>query len=256
MTLRRLTLSAALVITLFYTTLILSLFYFFKKDLFLATLLSPRTLFSLRLSLLCATLASLLSLWLGLPAAYALSRFDFPGKRLVDTLLELPLVVSPAALGAMILIFFNQPVGAWLADRGLTFVFAVKGIVLAQFVTTAGLAVRLLKATLDEIPPRYEEVARTLGATPLKAFLTVTLPLSRRGLLSAFVLTWAKALGEFGATITVAGAMPLRTETLPIAIFMHLSTADIPGTAVLTLILVAIGLCVLYGVHRLGERGV
>ena len=255
MNLRRLTLSAALVITLFYIALILSLFYFFKRDLFLETLLSPRTLFSLRLSLLCATLASLLSLWLGLPAAYALSRFDFPGKRLVDTLLELPLVVSPAALGAMILIFFYQPMGAWLAARGLTFVFAAKGIVLAQFVTTAGLAVRLLKATLDEIPPRYEEVARTLGATPLKAFLTVTLPLSRRGILSALVLTWAKALGEFGATITVAGAMPLRTETLPIAIFMRLSTADIPGTAVLTLILVAIGLCVLYGVHRLGESG-
>ncbi len=255
MSLRRLSLSAVLLITFFYTILILSLFYFFKKDLFLATLFSPRTFFSLRLSLLCATLASLLSLFLGLPAAYALSRFDFPGKRLVDTLLELPLVVSPAALGAMILIFFYQPAGAWLADRGLTFVFTVKGIVLAQFVTTAGLAVRLLKATLDEIPTRYEEVARTLGAGPFKAFLTVTLPLSRRGILSAFVLTWAKALGEFGATITVAGAMPLRTETLPIAIFLRLSTANLSEAAALTLILVGIGLLVLYGIRRIEGSG-
>ncbi len=252
MSFRRFSLALALCLALFYASLIVSLLYFFEGPLFWETLLSSRTLFNLRLSLFCATLASFLSILMGLPAAYALSRFDFRGKQMVDTLLELPLIVSPAALGAMLLIFFNNPLGGWLEARGLHFVFTVNGIVLAQFVTTAGLATRLIKAALDEIPPRYEEVARTLGASPLKAFLTVTLPLAKRGLLSAFVLTWAKALGEFGATITVAGSMPMRTETLPIAIFMRLSTADLKGTAILTLILVGLGLLVLYSVRNLG----
>jgi len=251
--LRTATLAVLFFLAVFYLGLILSLLYFFEGSRFWETLFSPRTLFNLRLSLVCATLASGLSVLLGLPAAYALSRFDFRGKQILDTLLELPLIVSPAALGAMLLIFFNQPLGAWIEARGVRFVFTVEGIVLAQFAATAGLAVRLLKAALDEIPRRYEDVARTLGATPLRAFLTVTLPLSRKGLLSAFVLTWAKALGEFGATITLAGSMPLRTETLPIAIFMRLSTADLVGTATLTLILVALGLTLLYGVRKLGE---
>ncbi|QJA05443.1 ABC transporter permease [Thermosulfurimonas marina] len=250
MNLRRLTLTALLSLAGFYLLLILSLLYFLQGSEALGTLLSARVLYSLRLSLLCASGASLFSLLLGLPAAYALSRHRFPGRRLVDTLLELPLVVSPAALGAMILIFFNTPLAEkWKA----LFVLALPGIVLAQFATVAGLCVRLLKAALDEIPTRYEEVARSLGATPLRAFLTVTLPLCRRGLLSALVLTWAKALGEFGATFTVAGSMPFRTETLPIAIYLHLSSADLQAAALLTLVLVITGLGILYLVRVLGR---
>lgn len=250
MNLKRLTLPALFFLSGFYFLLVLSLLYFLEGPRALTTLLSARILYSLRLSLLCATLASLLSLLVGLPAAYALSRYRFPGRRLVDTLLELPLVVSPAALGAMILIFFNIP----FAERWQPFfVLALPGIILAQFATVAGLCVRLLKAALDEIPARYEEVARSLGATPVRTFFTVTLPLARRGILSAFILTWAKALGEFGATFTVAGSMPFRTETLPIAIFLHLSTADLQAAALLTLLLVALGLSVLYLVRVLGR---
>ena len=102
---------------------------------------------------------------------------------------------------------------------------------------------------MDEIPPRYEEVARTLGASPARAFFTVTLPLSKKGIVAASILTWAKALGEFGATITIAGSMAMKTETIPIAIFMRLASADIEGTVVLVFILIGIGLSVLYGVR-------
>jgi molybdate transport system permease protein len=106
---------------------------------------------------------------------------------------------------------------------------------------------------MDEIPVRYEAVARTLGASPGKAFLTITLPLSRRGIYAASILSWAKALGEFGATITIAGSMAMKTETLPIAIFMRLSSAEIEGTVVLILILVSIGLSILYVVRFLSR---
>lgn len=234
-----------------YAVLILSLFYFFQGDKLLDTLLSERTLFSVRLSVAAATISTVFSILIALPAAFALSRYDFPGKRAVDTMLELPMIVSPAALGAMLLIFFNNPLGLWIQDHGAQFVFTFYGIVLAQFVTICGVSTRLIKAAMDEIPARYEAVARTLGASPGKAFLTITLPLSRRGVIAASILSWAKALGEFGATITIAGSMSMKTETLPIAIFMRLASAEIEGTVVLILILVTIGLSILYLVRSL-----
>jgi len=236
-----------------YAGLIAALFYFFQWDPFVKTLGSPRTLFSIRLSLIAATASTVVSIFIALPSAFALSRYDFPGKRAVDTILELPMIVSPAALGAMLLIFFNNPVGLWIQDHGVQFVFTFYGIVLAQFVTICGVSTRLIKAAMDEIPVRYEAVARTLGASPAKAFLTITLPLSKRGIYAASILSWAKALGEFGATITIAGSMAMKTETLPIAIFMRLASAEIEGTVILILILVSIGLSILYAVRVLSR---
>ena len=254
MSFKRLTISIAVSVFLIYVGLILSLFYFFSGALFLETLFSERTLFSLRLSVLTATLVTTLSLIFALPSAYALSRYDFFGKRVIDTLLELPMIVSPVALGAMLLIFFNTPAGELLQERSVQIVFTVYGILLAQFITTVGIAIRLIKAVLDEIPKKYEEMAWVLGKSPWNTFFTVVLPLSKKGILSSAVLTWAKALGEFGATITIAGSMAMKTETLPIAIFMRLAGADVRGTVVLVLILIGIGLGILYGVRVFTDR--
>jgi molybdate transport system permease protein len=251
MNLKRLAISCAFFTFSVYAGLVLSICYFFSGHLFMETILSERTLFSIRLSLIAATLATTLSVFLAIPSAYALSRFDFRGKDIIDTILEFPMIVSPAALGALLLIFFNTPLGEALQNNTFQFVFTFAGIIVAQFVTTLGVATRLLKAALDEIPPRYEEVARTLGASPLSAFFTVTLPLAKRGILAAVILTWAKALGEFGATIMVAGSMAMKTETLPVAIFMRLASADISGTVVLILILISVGFFVLYAARFL-----
>ena len=225
-----------------------------QRTTLLETLCSARTIFSIRLSLITATACDRISVVFAIPSAYALSRYAFFGRQIIDTMLELPMIVSPVALGALILIFFNTPVGSLIQEKGIHVVFTVYGIFLAQFITTVGVATRLIKAAMDEIPARYEDVAKTLGASPAKAFFTVTLPLSRRGIIASAILTWAKALGEFGATITVAGSMAMKTETLPVAIFMKLASADIEGTAVLVLILLAIGLGLLYGVRLLTGR--
>jgi molybdate transport system permease protein len=244
---------AALALFLFYAVLILSLLTFFEGPRFLEVLLSPDTLFSIRLSLLAATAAMILAVGVGLPAAYALSRFSFPGKKMVDTFLELPMIMSPVALGAALLVFFNTPLGNVIQEKGVFFVFEFPGIVLAQFATIAGLATRLMKTALDEISPRYEAVARSLGSSAWEAFRRVTLPLSFRGILSAMILCWAKAVGEFGATVMLAGTMAFKTETMPVAIFMSLASADIPKTIILILILAGIGLAALYAV-RLAEK--
>ncbi len=251
MTLRRASIAAALAVLMLYGGLIVSLAWFLDGATLGKTLMSERTLFSVNLSLLAATMSTALALLLAIPAAYALSRFTFRGKEAVDTVLEFPIIVSPAALGAIILIFFNNPLGEWVQAELMNFVFAFAGIVLAQFVTILGVAVRMLKTAFDAVPVELETVARALGASPRHAFFSVTLPLARNGLIAAFILTWAKALGEFGATLMVAGTMAFRTETLPIAIFMRLSSADIKGTVALILVLVSIGLMALFFARRL-----
>lgn len=255
MTFIKFSIAIAFVVFILYIGLILSLLYFWDGALFLKTLCSERTLFSIKISILTATTVTILSLAFAVPSAYALSRLDFVGKHLIDTLLELPMVVSPAALGAMLLIFFNNPVGVWIQNSSMQFVFTISGIILAQFVTTVGIATRLVKAAMDEIPYRYEDVARSLGASPLEAFFTITLPLSKNGILAASALTWAKAIGEFGATITIGGSMAMKTETLPVAIFMRLSNADIEGTVALIFVLTGIGLSMLSGVRLLTKLG-
>lgn len=245
MSLKHTSIVAALAILVLYGGLIVSLAWFFDAATLRQALFSERTLFSVRLSLVAATVSTGLALLLAIPAAYALSRFSFRGREAVETILEFPIIVSPAALGAILLIFFNNPLGEWVQNNVVLFVFSFAGIVLAQFVTILGVAVRMLKTAFDAVPVELETVARTLGASPRHAFFSITLPLTRNGLIAAFILTWAKALGEFGATLMVAGTMAMRTETLPIAIFMRLATADIKGTVALILVLVTIGLTAL-----------
>ena len=254
MSFRKTTLIAALLLFLFYILLLFSLLNFFEGRNFLKVFLAPDILFSIRLSLAAATLATLLAVAIALPAAYALSRLNFPGKKIVDTFLELPMIMSPVALGAALLIFFNTRSGTVIQEKGILFVFEFPGIVLAQFATIAGLAARLMKTALDEISPRYEAVARSLGSSAWGAFWKVTLPLSFRGLFSAVILCWAKAVGEFGATVTLAGTMAFKTETMPTAIFMALASADIQKTIILILILVGIGLTALYAVRLVEKR--
>lgn len=249
MSFKRITISITVFIFLVYMGLILSLFYFYQGPLFMKTLFSERTLYAVRLSLITATIATVISLLFAIPSAYALSRYRFFGRQIIDTLLELPMIVSPVALGAMILVFFTTPVGQLIQDQGTQFVFTVYGIILAQFITTVGIAIRFIKAVFDEIPKKHEEAAWVLGKSPINTFFTVVLPLGKKGIISSSVLTWAKALGEFGATITIAGSMAMKTETLPIAIFMRLSSADIEGTVVFLLILISIGIGLMYSVR-------
>ncbi|HRR56548.1 MAG TPA: ABC transporter permease [Acidobacteriota bacterium] len=252
--LRTTTISAALLVLLFYVGLILSLGYFFSPSGLTSLWESERIRFTVRISLAAATLATALALVIAVPAGYALSRYSFRWRITADTILELPIIVSPAALGAMLLIFFNNPLGQWIQEHFLYFVFSFAGVVLAQFTTVLGLATRFVKTALDEVPVEFERVALSLGADPAKVFFTVSLPLARRGLLTAFVLCWAKAVGEFGATFTVAGSMAMRTETLPIAIYLRLATAQIESAVSLILLLLTIGLGALFGVRLLGAR--
>lgn len=231
-------------ILIIYGALLLSALYFFDLNLLLSVLSDKRFISAVWVSLSAASLATFVSLLIAIPSAYAMSRYTFRLKPIIDIFLELPMIVSPAALGALILIFFQTPVGNFIRNH-IDIIYTFAGIIVAQFVSVLGICIRMLKTVFDEISNRYENIARTLGATHQQTFFKITLPLARNGILSSGILTWAKAVGEFGATITVAGSIAMKTETLPTAIFMRISTADINGTIVLILILFSISIAML-----------
>ena len=245
--------SALVLLTLLFAGIVLSLVAYTDWDTLVATLIAPEILFAIRLSLITATISTTLAMFAAIPVAYAISHFQFPGKSIVDTILDLPIVISPIALGAALLVFFNTPVGLAIENKLVRFVFEVPGIILAQFMVITALAVRLLKSTFDSIDPRYEQVGRTLGCTKLAAFCTVTLPLARNGLIAAAILTWARAIGEFGATVTLAGATKQKTETLPIAIFLNLATADVEKAVAVIFILITIAVVALICLRRISS---
>lgn len=245
MKLKQLVISSAISILLIYGILIVSVIYFFESDILIKSLSDNRVLSAIWLSVSAATMASFLAVTIAIPSAYALSRYNFWLKPVIDVILELPMIISPAALGALILIFFQTPIGSFLRENTIDVIYAFSGIIIAQFITVLGISTRLMKAVFDEIPARYENIARTMGATPSQSFFKISLPLAKKGILSVVILTWAKAIGEFGATITVAGSMALKTETLPTAIFMKLSMANIKGTVILILILLSISMLML-----------
>ncbi len=169
-----------------------------------------------------AALGTALIFPIGVALAWLLARRDWPGKSLVETLVALPLVIPPVATGLLLLKLFGRrgPLGSFLEDTlGLPIVFTWRGVVLATAVMSFPLLVRTARVAFEGVNPRLEHVARTLGAGPWRVFATITLPLAARGLIAGAVLAFARALGEFGATIMVAGYIPGETATLSLSIY-------------------------------------
>jgi molybdate transport system permease protein len=248
------TISALAILAIFFISVFASLLAYTNWSTFIHTLFSKEILFAIRLTLFTATIAAVISIMIAIPVAYAISRTKFPGKDIVDSLLDLPIVISPIALGAALIVFFNTPVGAAINNNVIKFVFSVPGIILAQVTVISALAIRLLKSTFDSIDPRYEQVARTLGYSKPESFFKVTLPLAKNGLIAAGILTWARATGEFGATVTLAGATAMKTETLPTSIFLSLASADVGKAVAVIFLLIIIAIIALLVIRKITGR--
>ena len=191
--------------------------------------LTPEEWTAIGLSLRVATVAPLASLPLGILTALLLARGRFPGKSLVDALVHLPLVLPPVVTGYVLLVLFGRrgPIGAWLESTfGIVLAFRCTGAALACAVMGFPLMVRAVRLSIEAIDARLGEAAGTLGASPAWVFLTVTLPLALPGIIAGAVLCFAKALGEFGATITFVSNIPGETQTLPSAIY---NATQVPG---------------------------
>ncbi|MEV0010714.1 molybdate ABC transporter permease subunit [Streptomyces sp. NPDC051840] len=214
-------------------------------------LTSPEVWDALRLSLVCATAATALSLVLGVPLAWLLARTEFPGRGLVRALVTLPLVLPPVVGGVALLLALgrNGVVGQWLDSWfGITLPFTTAGVVIAETFVALPFLVISVEGTLRAADPRFEEAAMTLGASRFTAFRRVTLPLIMPGIAAGAVLAWARALGEFGATITFAGNFPGRTQTMPLAVYLALQS-DPAAAIALSLVLLAVSIAVLAGLR-------
>jgi len=185
-------------------------------------------------------LSLLIILVTGTPAAYLLARYRFPGHRLLDSLLDLPLVLPPTVAGVVLLLTFGRRgvIGAPLSEAGINIAFTTTAVVLAQVFVAAPLFIRAMKAGFSSVPERVEAAALTLGADRWRTFWRVTLPLTLPSVIEGSVLAWARALGEFGATIVFAGSFIGRTQTMPLAIYAALESdlnTAIAISAILTL---------------------
>jgi molybdate transport system permease protein len=210
-------------------------------------LTEPGILTALRLSLVTATLATAVCLLLGVPLAWILARTTFPGRRLVRALVTVPLVLPPVVGGVALLLVFGRRglLGAWLDSTfGITLPFTTTGVVIAEAFVAMPFLVISVEGALRGADARYEEAAATLGASRWTAFRRVTLPLIAPGVAAGAVLCWARALGEFGATITFAGNFPGRTQTMPLAVYLALEQ-DLDAAIVLSLLLLVVSVAVL-----------
>lgn len=207
-------------------------------------------------TLLCATGATVVIAPPGVAIAWLLARRRFPGRAALEALVTMPLVVPPVATGLLLLVLFSRRgvIGRVLERVGVEVVFTWKAVVLAMALMGLPLLVRTARAGFEQINTRYESVAATLGAAPLRIFFTISLPLAWPAVLAGAVLAFARALGEFGATIVVAGSIPGVTRTLAVAIYGYTETGQDRQAMVLVAIAVMISFVALWASNRLVER--
>jgi molybdate transport system permease protein len=219
-----------------------------------STLQQPDIFLALKISFITTTISTLLTIIFGLPVAYVLARTHIPGRKFLETLVTMPTVLPPVVAGVALLLTFGRMglLGHYLNLFGITIPFTTTAVVLAQTFISAPFFVNSARAGLEQLDSRYELAAYTLRASPFYAFRRVVLPLIRPALLSGIGLAWARALGEFGATIMFAGNFPGLTQTMPIAVYIA-SETDLDTAIALSVLLLALSFGVLLAV-RFGQK--
>ncbi len=241
------TLLFGLVLAVFIVALLISVVTHTTPQALITSFVSGEIQFAIRLSLITSVISTLICIIVSVPAAYALARYNFRGKNLLNTILDAPLALPPLVAGVGLLILFGTTsFGKGLAEAGIKFVFTPQGIILAQFFVNMPFMFRVLRSTFQGINPRYEYVAQTLGSTEAGAFWRVTLPMSKNGLMAGSIITWCRGIGEFGAALMVAGATRLQTETLPISLYLNMSCGELPMAIAAATILIVISLVSLF----------
>ncbi|ADL12016.1 ABC transporter permease [Acetohalobium arabaticum] len=245
-----------IVFIVFLTTVLFTPLIYIKGATLLSVLVNNQEVYyALSLSLLTSLISILLATIISLPVGYVLARYDFRGKKVFDILLDLPIILPPLVMGLSLLILLGPVLGDQLAKLGIKFVFTPLGVVMAQFIVATPFTIRSFKTAFIEIDPNLEKAAMTLGDSYFQVFRRITLPLAKNGIVSGITLAWARAMGEFGATVMLAGATRLKTETLPIAIFLNISTGDMDVAISISLIMIIFSIIVL-GVLKTFDKGV
>ncbi len=200
-------------------------------------LAKPEIRYAVKLSLISCAITAILSVWVAVPLGYLMSRYEFRGKGVIDAIIDVPIVLPPLVVGLSLLILFQTAPGR-AVDRVIPVTYAIPAVILAQFSVACAFAVRTMRVTFDQISPRREQVARTLGCTRGEAFWRVVLPEARGGMVTAATVAWARALGEFGPILVFAGATRMKTEVLSTTIFLELSVGNLEAAVAVSLLMV------------------
>jgi len=215
------------------------------------SLKSEEMLYSLKLSLWTGLLSTALVALFALPVGYTLSRFKFIGKGFVKTIIDLPVAFPELVLGlCLLLLFGNTFVGKIFGSMGLHFVFTIEGIVAAQFFTALPYACRIMKSTFDYIDPRMEFVSRSLGYSMFETFLNVSLPLARNAILASTVIAFVRCIGTFGTVLILAGGTYMKTEVLPITLYLNISYGNMGMALTSGIVLMVVSFVAIYVFER------
>ncbi len=235
---------------LFITIPVASLFLRISPGAFLSSLSDPVVTDALVLSLTTACAGTAIVILCGTPISYINARYAYRGRDIIDSLIDIPVILPPAVAGLALLMAFgrNGVVGRYLDMFGIEIAFTTLAVVLAQVFVASPFYIRQARASFEAIDRGLEDASRTLGASPIRTFVRITLPLAAGGLVSGAVMTFARALGEFGATIMFAGNIQGRTQTMPLAIYTTMQ-GDIDASLALSVILVIISFGVIAGVR-------
>ena len=249
--------SVLIVISSFYIVLLLSLLisdalYITPSD-FWETLKSPEIQYSIKLSLFSCTITTILSLIVAVPISYLMSHFQFKGKSILDGILDIPIVLPPLVIGISLLILFNQTPFLKIFDREIfPITYEIPSIILAQFMVACAFAVRTLRGCFEQINPRQEQVALTLGCSQSQAFWKVVLPQANYGLISAATIAWARSLGEFGPILIFSGLTRMKTEVLSSSVYLELSVGNLKGAISISLLMIFTAMVVLIVMRNYG----
>ncbi len=211
---------------------------------------------SLKLSLLVVTCATVIVGVIGLFFAFLLAKFEFRGKELLDAILTMPLVLPPTVTGYFLIVIFGRRgiIGAPIYDlTGWSVIFTWQGAVIAAIVVSLPMMIKASRAGIESVNSEYEISSYTLGKSKFETFWRITLPLARRGIFAGLVLSFARALGEFGATLMIAGNIAGKTQTMPLAIYEAVASGDDRQAQILALVLTAISVCAVYLTNKLSR---
>lgn len=248
----------SLFITMLLLTAVLSLFFVPSIEDIVEAITSEEMIYSIKLSLVTASLATFLVLLFSIPIAYALSRYDFFGKAILKTIINLPMAFPELVLGLALLLLFSKTfVGDFLDFVGVQIVFSKTGIVVAQFFTALPYGIRIIYSTFEGISKRYEFVSRSLGYKEFETFRYVTVPLARNGIYASSIITFARSMGAFGAVLILAGGSYMKTEILPITLFLNISYGNLGMAITSGIVLITISfIAILFVEYMEGKKNV
>ncbi|WP_024789939.1 ABC transporter permease [Lebetimonas sp. JH292] len=247
---KTISISMSLLITFLLLIAVLSLFFVPKIGDIINALRSGEMIYSIKLSLITSLLSTFFVLIFSVPIAYALSRYDFFGKSILKTIINLPMAFPELVLGLSLLLLFSKTfVGDFFDELGIQIVFTKAGIVVAQFFTALPYGIRIIYSSFESVNKRYEYVSRSLGYGEFETFKNVLVPLIRNGIYASAIITFARSMGAFGAVLILAGGSYMKTEILPITLFLNISYGNMGMAITSGIVLIVISFVAILSVE-------